>query len=108
MSGDELRVTTAHVGDLAVKQGRAAFEIRAATFVADGADAAVSSTHGIIASATTSALEAVLAARRTAGTKMAAVADDLCDKLSSAARRYDQIDEATGDALDTQMPTGQR
>ena len=31
MSGDELRVTTAHLGELAVKQGRAAVGIRSAT-----------------------------------------------------------------------------
>ena len=105
MSGDDLRVTTAHLGELAVQQARAAAETRSATFVVEGADAAVRSTHGIIASATASAVEAAVAARRNAGTKMAAISDDLGDKLSEAARRYDQIDDAMGGALDGQVRT---
>jgi hypothetical protein len=62
MSGDDLRVTTAHLGDLAVKQGKAAVGIRSATIITEGADAAVRSTHGTVASATAAALASVLAA----------------------------------------------
>jgi ESX secretion-associated protein EspC/F len=108
MSGDDLRVTTAHLGELAVKQGRAAGGIRSATMLAEGADAAVRSTHGSIASATASALEAVLAARRSAGTRMAAISDDLCDKLAQAAKRYDEVDDAMSGALREQRQAGQR
>ncbi len=107
MSGDDLRVTTAHLGELAVKQGRAAVGIRSATIVAEGAEAAVRSTHGSIASASVSALAAVLAARRCAGTKMAAISDDLCSKLAEAAKRYDQADDATSATLGTQVHVGQ-
>ena len=64
MSGDDLRVTTAHLVELAVEQARAASETRSATFVVEGADAAVRSTHGIIASATASAVEDAVSARR--------------------------------------------
>jgi len=103
MSGDDLRVTTAHLGELAVKQGRAAVGIRSATFLTEGADAAVSGTHGSIASASASALATVLAARRSAGTKMAAISDDLCDKLAQAAKRYDQVDDAMSGALRAQL-----
>ena len=99
MSGDDLRVTTAHLGALAVKQGRAAVGIRSAMILAEGADAAVISTHGSIASASASALAAVLAARRSAGTKMAAISDELCDKLTEAAKRYDQADDMMSGAL---------
>jgi hypothetical protein len=106
MSGDDLRVTAAHLGDLAVQQARAATETRSATYAVEGVDAAVRSTHGSIASATAGAVEAVLAARRSAGTKMAAVSDDLCEKLSDAARRYDQADERLGGAFQAQMQTG--
>jgi hypothetical protein len=106
MSG-ELRVTAAHLSELAVKQGRAAVGIRSATIVAEGAEAAVRSTHGSIASASVSALAAVLAARRSAGTKMAAISDDLCDKLAEAAKRYDQADDATSATLGTQVHVGQ-
>jgi predicted transcriptional regulator len=107
MSGDDLRVTTAHLGELAVKQGRAAVGIRSATILAEGADAAVRSTHGSIASASADALAAVLAARRSAGAKMAAISDDLRDKLSEAAKRYDEADEAVSVTLRAQMQAGQ-
>jgi hypothetical protein len=107
MSGDELRVTTAHLGELAVKQGRAAGEIRSATILAEGAEAAVRTTHGSIASASANALEAVLAARRSAGAKMAAISDDLCGKLTEAAKRYDQVDDVMSGNLGQQVRSGQ-
>ena len=107
MSGDDLRVTTAHLGELAVKQGRAAGGIRSATILAEGADAAVRSTHGTIASASANALAAVLVARRRAGGKMAAISDDLCDKLTEAAKRYDQVDNAMSGNLGQHMRSGQ-
>jgi hypothetical protein len=106
MSGNDLRVTTAHLIELSVEQARAASETRAATFAVEGVDAAVRSTHGVIASAMASAVEDVVSARRNAGRKMAAVSDDLCGKLSDAARRYDQTDDALGSALDGQVRAG--
>jgi Excreted virulence factor EspC, type VII ESX diderm len=105
MSGDDLRVTTAHLVELAVEEARAASETRSATFV-KGADAALRSTHGIIASVTASAVEDAVSARRNAGKKVAAISDDLGGRLSEAARRYDQIDDAMGGALDGQVRTG--
>jgi hypothetical protein len=106
MSGDDLRVTTAHLCDLAVKQAKAAAQTRSATYTVEGVDAAVRTTHGIIASATAGAVEAVLSARRSAGTTMAEISEDLGHKLADAARRYDQIDDASGATLDGQMQTG--
>jgi hypothetical protein len=103
MSGDDLRVTTAHLVDLAAGQVRAAADIRSATVAAEGVDAAVRSTHGVIASATAGAVSQILAARREAGTKMATVSDELSGKLTEAARLYDQIDDAAGRELDGQV-----
>ena len=103
MAGDDLRVTTAHLSELTVQQLRAAAETRSATLAAEGVDAAVRSTHGIIASATAGAVSDVIHARRGAGTKMAAISDDLGRKLAEAARRYDQMDDAMGGALDGQV-----
>jgi hypothetical protein len=103
MSGDDLRVTTAHLIELTVQQVRAAAETRSATFAAEGVDAAVRSTHGAIASATAGAVSDVLEARRSAGVKMAAISDDLGDKLAQAARRYYEMDDAMGRALDGQV-----
>jgi hypothetical protein len=107
VSGDDLRVTTAHLSELSVKQGHAAVGIRSATILAEGAAVAVRTTHGSIASASASALEAALAARRTAGAKMAAISNRLCDKLSEAAKRYDEADNAMSAALREQMQVGQ-
>src|ERR1700749_3648100 len=73
MSGDELRLTTADLGDLAAKQDRAAHGILSAVNLTKGTDAAVRNTHGPIASASADALVAVLAARRNAGSRMAAI-----------------------------------
>ena len=103
MSGDDLRVTTVHLRALAATQQQVAAEIRAATAVTEGVDAAVRSTHGVIASTTANALVAVQAARQTAGTKMAAVSDGLNEKLNGAATRYDQADAAMGGTLGQQM-----
>ncbi|MFG1934866.1 ESX-1 secretion-associated protein [Mycobacterium sp. NPDC048908] len=107
MSGDELRVVTAHLDQLAVVQGRAAVGIRSATEMTDGADRMVRQTHGAIASASARALTAVLAARRNAGTRMAAVSEGLSDKLSAAAKRYDTADQATSGTLRDQMQSRQ-
>ena len=103
MSGDDLRVTTAHLVELAAEQARAASGTRSATAVVEGVDAAVRSTHGVIASATASAVADVVSARRDAGAKMAAISDDLGGKLSEAARCYQESDDAMGGALGGQV-----
>jgi hypothetical protein len=107
MSGDDLRVMTTYLGELADKQRYAAVEIRSATMLVEGAEAAVRSSHGSVASASATAVTAVLAARRSAGAKMAAIADDLCDKLTDAAKRYEYTDDAVSGNLRTRMQTGQ-
>jgi hypothetical protein len=104
MSGDELRVTSAHVRELAAKQGQAAAEIRSATEVVHAVDTSVRMTHGVIAWSTAGAVEAAQAARRTAGGGMEAVSEDLNNKLGAAAAAYDEIDRAMGARLDGQMP----
>jgi hypothetical protein len=106
MSGDDLRVTTAHLNELTVQQVHVAADTRSATAAAEGVDAAVRSTHGTIASATAGAVSAVVAARRSAGMKVAAISDDLGHKLAAAAQRYDQIDDAMGRAVDGQVRPG--
>ena len=103
MSGDDLRVTTAHLDELTVQQVRAAAETRSATFLADGVDTAVRSTHGVIASATAGAVSDIVAARRAAGMRIAAISDDLGHTLREAARRYEQADDSMGRVLDGQM-----
>jgi hypothetical protein len=103
MSGDDLRVTTAHLNELTVRQARAAAVTRSATLLVEGVDVAVKTTHGVIASATAGAVSAIVAARRGAGMKIAAISDDLGHRLNEAARRYDQTDDAMGRVLGGQV-----
>ena len=103
MSGDDLRVTAEHLGDLAVRQERAAAETRNATRPVEGVDAAVRSTHGNIAAATSGALDAVLQARLSAGNRMAGVSDALRDKLTQATTRYGHVDDAMSAKLGRQV-----
>ena len=96
----ELRVTTTHLIELASTQAKAASETRNATFAVEGIDVAVRSTHGAIASATAGAVEAVLATRCDAGTKMAAISDELGRRLAATAREYDRVDGELRDRLE--------
>jgi len=104
MSGDDLRVATAHLVELTRGQLRAAADMRSATSAVEGVDAAVLGTHGAIASATAAAVSQIISVRRDAGTKMAGLSDELGGKLAEAARRYGQIDDVTSRALDRQVP----
>jgi hypothetical protein len=106
MSGDDLRVTTAHLVELSVQQVRAAADIRSATFAVEGVGAAVRGTHGLIASATATAVSDAVAIRRGSGEKVAAVSDELGDRVAEAARRYDRIDDASGRTLEGQVLPG--
>lgn len=103
MSGD-LRVTTAHLRELAAKQRQAATEIRSAAEVAEGVDSAVRMTHGVIAWSTAAAVEAVQNARRLAGSGVEGVSRGMAERLDVSAAAYDRIDGAAGGRLDDQMP----
>ena len=102
MSG-ELRVTSAHLGELAAMQGQAAAEIRSATEITEGVDTSVRVSHGVIASSTAAAVESANTARGTAGRAMEDAADDLRDSLQLAARRYDDTDDYAEGILGAQM-----
>ncbi|WP_066901775.1 ESX-1 secretion-associated protein [Mycolicibacterium houstonense] len=99
MSGD-LRVATAHLHELSVRQGQAASGLVTATGAVEGIDAAVRATHGPISSSTAAAVQAAMNARRAAGTCLARASQDLGDKLAHAAGRYDRTDSAAGGVLD--------
>lgn len=102
MSG-ELEVTTAHLGELAAKQGRAAAEILSATEVTEGVDTSVRLSHGVISWSTAAAVEAANTARRAAGRSMQDEAGYLEAGLALAARRYDDTDECVKGALGGRM-----
>jgi hypothetical protein len=102
MSGD-LRVTTAHLRELAVKQRQAAAEISTAAEVADGVDTSVRETHGVISCATAAAVEAVQNARRAAGSEMEGVSEEMADNLELSAAAYDRVDALAGSQLGGRM-----
>jgi hypothetical protein len=103
MSGEALRVTTAHLRELAAKQAQAAAEITSATEVVDGVDTSLRKSHGVIAWSTAGAVEAIQRARRGAGNEMAAVSHGMSEKLLDAAAQYDQLDDAMGGRIDQEM-----
>ncbi len=100
MSGEALRVTTAHLRELAAKQAQAAAEITSATEVVDGVDTSLRISHGVIAWSTAGAVEAIQRARRAAGNEMAAISNGMSENLADAAAQYGQIDGAIGGRLD--------
>jgi hypothetical protein len=102
MSG-ELEVTTAHLGELAAKHGRAAAEMLSATEVTEGVDTSVRVSHGVISWSTAAAVEAANTARCTAGTTMQDVSGYLEESLQVAARRYDDTDVFAEGALGARM-----
>jgi hypothetical protein len=103
MSVEALRVTTAHVRELAAKQAQASAEITSATEVVDGVDTSMRTSHGVIAWSTAGAVEAIQHARRAAGKEMATVSNGMSENLAAAAVQYDQIDGALGGRLDQEM-----
>lgn len=103
MSGDQLRLASAHVRELAAPQRRAEAEVLPSTEVVDGVDSSHRITHGPIARGTAAAVEAAQHARRAAGLGMKAVSEYLGHKLDTAAARYDETDSATSGRLDEQM-----
>lgn len=99
----ELEVTTAHLGELAAKQGRTAAAILSATEATEGIDTSVRVSHGVISSPTAAAVQAANNARRTAGKAAGDVSEHLEDSLGLAARRYDDADEIAERVLGAQI-----
>jgi hypothetical protein len=99
----ELRVTEAHLRELATKQGQAAALIQSATDAADGLGAAVGSTHGPISSATAAAVQAAESARGQAGAQTAVESRDMQDRLDASATAYASVDQSVGKALEAQL-----
>nr|WP_090346728.1 type VII secretion target [Mycolicibacterium malmesburyense]CRL79326.1 hypothetical protein CPGR_05310 [Mycolicibacterium malmesburyense] len=107
MSGDDVRVTAAHLGDLAARHARTASDANAAARSVDEIPASVMTTHGTIAASTTDALAAALDSRDRAGAAVVDTSAVLSDKLTEAAARYDRTDEAVASELTAQMRTDQ-
>lgn len=100
MSEEDLRVTPAHLRDLAASHSLAAAAIASATETASGVDRSIHTSHGAIAWSTARALEAMHEVRRDAGYSVACESEALRRNLISAADRYGATDQASGAVLD--------
>ncbi|KUI44395.1 hypothetical protein AU197_03615 [Mycobacterium sp. IS-1590] len=103
MSDDNVRVSAAHLGDLAARHDRTAADMRATSRAGEDLQAAITNTHGTIAAPTVGALDAVLTSRDHAGVAVAESSTALSDGLTDAAARYDRADEAAASTLSTQL-----
>lgn len=102
MSG-ELKVTTAHVRELAVRQGAIAAEIEAAKAVTQGASWDVGVSHGGICLSASTALYGANSARERAAKAMQTTSEELHAHLAIAAAAYDRADAQTSGALGRTM-----
>lgn len=97
---EELKVLTAHVRELAVKQGEIAAEIAPAQAATAGVTWDVTVSHGLICAPASVALAGANTARGLACTAMQKTAEDLQDALGAAALRYDTTDAQAAGSLD--------
>ncbi len=103
MPHHELRVTTAHLHDLAATQTRAAADITSASQLAADTDHRIRSSHGVIASDMADAVTALQRSRRNCGMWLVEKAETLGANLTEAARRYEASDERAGAEIDQQL-----
>lgn len=102
----DLKVTAEFVRALAQIQTDAADKIKDATEMVNGVSTQVSTTHGSICSATSTALTSAQNERMNAGTECQAASKDLAVKLNHAATKYDETDAAGQAQLNAQMHPG--
>ncbi|UXA18228.1 ESX-1 secretion-associated protein [Mycobacterium sp. SMC-4] len=103
MHDEALRVATAHLRELAAKQGQAAVELVSAAELVSGVDSRIRVSHGVIALSCASAVETVERTRRTAARGIAQRSSTLSSALVGAAERYQATDDVSGSALDRQV-----
>jgi hypothetical protein len=102
----EVKVTTAHVRDLAGRQGEIAAEIELAGAATEAVLRDVLFSHGAICGPANDALAAAVAARDSACAAMQEVSTSLQEKLNVAAVAYDATDASTSSTLDQTMLGG--
>jgi uncharacterized protein YukE len=102
----DLKVTAEFVRALAKIQTDAADEIGNATDMVNGVSERVSTTHGWICSATSTALKSAQDERQRAGNSCQSGSKDLAVKLDHAAAKYDETDAAGQAQLNAQMHPG--
>lgn len=99
----ELKVVTAHVRELAVKQGEIAAEIAPAQAATNGVTWNVTVSHGLICTSASVALAEANTARGLACAAMQKTSLGLQNALGAAALRYDTADAQSSGSLDQTM-----
>ena len=94
-----LQVVTAHVDHLASKQQMAAEKITGANRTTGDVSASITSTHGLVCSATSMAVSAADEARKAAGAALHETSSELAEKLKTAAINYNDTDYRSGKSL---------
>ncbi len=99
----ELKVVTAHVRELAVKQGEIVAEVAPARAATGGVTWDVAISHGLICAPASVALAGANTARGLACAAIQKTSQELQDALSAAALHYDVADAQASGSLDQTM-----
>ncbi|BBX90218.1 ESX-1 secretion-associated protein [Mycolicibacterium boenickei] len=103
MSDGTLGVTTAHIQELSDGQGIAKKYIELTAEVTDGVCASMLVNHGPVCAVSITALAMADNARAAACAAMAAVSQDMSEKLKVSATQYDQTDTQAGADIGKEM-----
>lgn len=99
--GDNLRVLTEHIDDIAAKQTTAAGSLKIAGETVNDVASNVWSTHGVACAASNMAVAAVETARDDARTKLWKMSHDLSERLRTASANYNDADWLAGRDIDS-------
>ena len=100
MSSDALRVTTAHLQELAATHSRAAAEMMAAGHLVAGVEGRVRNSHGMVALPTAHIVGRIEEIRHIAGRRVSAESHALRWSLDSMAHAYIATDSVSGQDMD--------
>ena len=90
--GENLRVLTEHIDDIAAKQTTAAGSLKIAGETVNDLASSVWSTHGVVCAASNMAVAAMETARDDARTKLWQMSHDLSERLHTASANYNNAD----------------
>ena len=99
--GDNLRVLTEHIDDIAAKQVTAAGSLKIAGETVSDLASSVWSTHGVVCAASNMAVSAVEDAREEAAKKLWKMSNDLSERLKTASANYNNADWLAGRDIDS-------
>ena len=99
--GDNLRVLTEHIDDIAAKHATAAGTMKIAGETVNDLASSVWNTHGVVCAASNMAVDAVEAARDDARAKLWKMSHDLSERLHAASANYNNADWLAGRDIDS-------